>query len=537
MTLAWTIPLFAWAALTLAAQPDIESARARALLKSGDEHEQAGRLDEAGRDYEAARVAAEGAGNRALVVHASVALGYLQYYRGDTNAALQNLRRGYDLAVALGDAKAQRTALAYIAHVYADARVGQYDRAIEYYRQLLPQYEAAHARESAADTLFNLASTYERKGDFQAALDWYQRALAAEERIPRPQEAAFVKRSIGAALGKLGRPREALAFLGEALRAFVQANDREREMVVRQSRGIVYRQLGRLPEAAADLEATRAWFEQTKNARFLEKTEDELALAHAAAARWKDAFEARSRHASLQRELAEKLREEHTSRLRVQFDTERKEQENRALLRDKAAAERIQRLQGLVLALSATVIAVLVYLALRLVKDARRMRVMALTDELTRLPNRRHLLEAAEQQLQRSRARGEPFCVLALDIDRFKSINDTYGHAAGDQVLQRVAHACRAALRPTDRIGRTGGEEFTVVLPATSEPDAALAAERMRAAVERLDCRDIAPPLRPTISVGVAEWSTGEPFERVAGRADARLYRAKESGRNRVVAA
>jgi diguanylate cyclase (GGDEF)-like protein len=163
------------------------------------------------------------------------------------------------------------------------------------------------------------------------------------------------------------------------------------------------------------------------------------------------------------------------------------------------------------------------------------MRVMAMTDELTRLPNRRHLLTVADEQLQRTRAGGEPFSLVAFDIDYFKRINDTWGHAAGDLVLQRVAHACRMALRPNDRIGRTGGEEFTVLLPATRATDASVVAERLRAAVEAIDCTDVDPALQVTISLGVTEWTpTDDTLTRIAARADELLYRAKERGRNRV---
>ncbi len=514
------VPLLLMVTLTLHADD-----AARALLQSGAAHEDLGRMAEAARDFESARLRAERSGDRATLGKALVAIGYLHYYRGEMNDALVKLQRGYDIARELGDAAAQRTALDAIAHVYADPIVAQYDRAIEYYLQVLPQYEASGPPTEAADALFNLGSTYERKGDLAAALEWYRRALAAEMKLGREGEAAIVKRSIGVTLGKLERNAEALPLLEEALQTFIASNNREVAMHTRQSRGIVLRRMGNTAAAIADLEATRGWFTAQKNTRFLEKTEEELALAYSAAGRWRDAYDARTRHAELQRELAEKLREEHSSRLRVQFDSEKKEQENRALLRDKAAAERIRRLQTIILVLGGAIIAVLAYLMVR-------MRIMAMTDELTRLPNRRHLLANAAAELRK----GQPFSLIAFDIDHFKRINDTWGHAAGDVVLQRVAHACRTALRPGDHIGRTGGEEFTAVLPSTRERDGIPVAERLRVAVESVDCTDIDPSLRVTISLGVAEWRAGDSLERLAARADEVLYRAKESGRNRVAA-
>lgn len=508
----------------------------RELIDRAHAHETAGRLAEAERDFDAARAMAERSGNREELLESLALLGYLQYYRGEMNASLVNLQRAYDLARATGNAKWQRTALSNIAHVYADTKVAQYDRAIEYYKQLLPQFEASGPETEVADTLYSLGSTYERKEDFTSALEWYRRALAAEERLKREEEAAFVKRSIGATLGKLGRYDEALPLLDDALRAFTVGKNPEGAMVVRQSRGIVHRRAGHIERAITDLEATREWYARQNNTRYLEKTEEELALVYAAAGRWREAYQARSRHAQLQRELAEKLREEHTSRLRVQFDVERKERENRALIRENAAAERIRRLQAIILLLGAAIIAVLAYLMVRLARDKRRMREMAMTDELTRLPNRRHLLAAAEQQLQHARQTGNALSLVAFDIDHFKRINDTWGHAAGDVVLQRVARACRTALRPGDLIGRTGGEEFMVVLPSSDESAAVAVAERLRGAVEAIDFADIDPSLRMTISLGVAARASEDSVARLSAVADELLYRAKELGRNRVVA-
>jgi diguanylate cyclase (GGDEF)-like protein len=509
---------------------------ARALIQRGAAHEKAGRVAEAGRDYAAAVRIAEQNGNRADLIEALIEIGYLDYYRGELNAALRSLQRAQALAVAAQDEKAQWLILENIAHIYADEKVAQYDRAIEYYQQLLRHQERIRDATNTADTLFNLASTYERKNDLPHALEWYRRALAAEEKLQRTGEAAIVKRAIGATLGKLGRFDEAIPMLDEALRYFVTTNESERAMAVRQSRGIVHRRAGNVTAAISDLELTREWFTRQKNRRYLEKTEEELALAYAEGGRWRDAYQAQARYTSLQREMAEKLREENTSRLRVQFDAERKEQENRTLVRENAAAARIRSLQTVILFLAAAIVAVLAYLMFRLARDKRRMRDMAMTDELTRLPNRRHLLAVAEEQLQQARASKGDLALIAIDIDHFKRVNDGWGHAAGDVVLQRVAHTARSALRPGDQIGRTGGEEFLVLLPATNESDGVAVAERLRGAVEGLDLSDVAPALHVTISLGVAGRDAEETLARLAAAADAALYEAKERGRNQVAA-
>jgi diguanylate cyclase (GGDEF)-like protein len=512
--------------------------RARALVDEGTRLEAAGQLDAAALRYAEARAEAERTGERQVLADALTVSGYLHYARGEMNAALVDLGRAYGLYGDLRNEEGRRTALSYIAHVNSDPTVGQYDRAIEYYQQLLTQYTAAGAKTSVADVLFDIASTYERKGDFASALDWYRKASATEQSLGRLGEAMYVQRSIGITLGKLGRGDEALPLLDEALRFFESSKDVDRVAQVRQSRGIIHRRLGRYEVAIADLEASRAYFQGIKNDRFLEKSEDELALAYAGVGRWEEAYRLRTADAVLQQQLADRLREEHTSRLRVQFDTEKKEQENRALLRQSAADARIRNLQTAVLILGAAIILVLAYLAYRLVRDKRRLRAMALTDELTRLPNRRHLFALAEGELERSRRLGLPLSVAALDIDHFKRVNDRFGHAAGDAVLQRVASACRLALRTNDVLGRIGGEEFLALLPATSTQEGFAVAERLRAAVEAIDLSDLEAGLRATISIGIAEYQgSEETVARLSARADELLYVAKQNGRNRVVSA
>ncbi|HEX5871841.1 MAG TPA: GGDEF domain-containing protein, partial [Longimicrobium sp.] len=200
-----------------------------------------------------------------------------------------------------------------------------------------------------------------------------------------------------------------------------------------------------------------------------------------------------------------------------------------------ASAARVRRLQTVIIALGVVIVGILGVLVARHIRSERLLRTMAMTDELTRLPNRRHLLSVAHDRLADARRTHQPISILALDVDHFKRINDTFGHDVGDTVLRRVAQTCRAALRHDDSIGRTGGEEFVVVLPHADAERAMEIAERLRAAVEGLDWADVDPALHVTVSVGVAERAQGDDdFAALSRRADDSLYRAKHLGRNRV---
>lgn len=489
--------------------------------------QESGKLDAALADYHLGVRESVRLGDRELEAHARTLRGELYYYRGAMGQALEDLNRAYQLSVAVGDAAAQLYALTGIANVYSDFRVGQFDRAIEYYRQILAAHEKSRNLTELANTHYNIASTLERKEDLTASLEHYQQALALERQRGDLLEAAYVQRSVGIVLTKMGRTGEALQQLDAAIRQFDDKGDRERAVMTRLSRGITLRKAGRPAAALPDLELARRYYQAADNARFLEKVEEERALALAATGQWRAAYEARAAQLALERKLAAQLREEHTSRLRVQFDTEKKEQENLALAR-------IRKLQTAVIILGALVIVILGLLTARHFATARRMRIMAMTDELTRLPNRRHFLLLAEEQVETARQGGPPFSLLALDVDLFKRINDTFGHETGDLVLRRVAAACRAALRHDDAIGRTGGEEFLAILPRTSGTMAVEIAERLRAAVEAHDWTDVTPTLHVTISIGISEWTPGDDFAALAKRADESLYQAKASGRNRI---
>ncbi len=160
----------------------------------------------------------------------------------------------------------------------------------------------------------------------------------------------------------------------------------------------------------------------------------------------------------------------------------------------------------------------------------------AISDELTGLHNRRWLQEMFPRQLERSAREGEAVTLMMADIDHFKKLNDTFGHLAGDEVLRRVAKAFIDHLRPSDLCARFGGEEFAVLLPDTSLAGAVTVAERLVAVVAQTSVRladgQSLPPV--TISLGLAEFRTGDDLTSLLANADAALYRAKQLGRNRV---
>ena len=166
----------------------------------------------------------------------------------------------------------------------------------------------------------------------------------------------------------------------------------------------------------------------------------------------------------------------------------------------------------------------------------------ATLDALTGFYNRRQLEERIKQEVSSSLRQKTPLCAIMTDIDHFKEVNDTYGHAVGDEVLRTVAKTIRAQLREYDIAGRYGGEEFAILLPFTKIEEAKMVAERLRTAVEKrtVDISRINPDIETksvnvTISLGVYEFNRHDKDDDLLKKADKALYIAKESGRNRVV--
>lgn len=164
-----------------------------------------------------------------------------------------------------------------------------------------------------------------------------------------------------------------------------------------------------------------------------------------------------------------------------------------------------------------------------------QMQVEARHDVLTGCLNRRYITQLATQEVSRSTRHNHVFTVLLMDLDHFKKVNDTYGHAAGDQALKSFAEICRNNVRTSDSVARFGGEEFLVLLPDTDASHAKILAERIRSNTELAMVHSEGISFKITVSIGIAQFAGGsDPFEQIVARADTALYRAKANGRNRV---
>jgi diguanylate cyclase (GGDEF)-like protein len=172
----------------------------------------------------------------------------------------------------------------------------------------------------------------------------------------------------------------------------------------------------------------------------------------------------------------------------------------------------------------------------KLAASLEHVQELASRDELTRSLNRRSLMAALERERNRAERSGALFSVGLIDLDYFKQVNDTYGHATGDRVLKEFSATVHDTMRVADVFGRYGGEEFLMILVDTTPAQALLALERIQAAVAAMQWSSITPGRRVTLSAGVASFRKGENIEQLLNRADMALYEAKGAGRDQIMA-
>lgn len=498
--------------------------------------------------YGAAVAAAEAGGDPEALADALTGRGEQLHVSGEYDRAIADLKRAYDLYLAAGLKGSEDYVLNAMANLYADPNVGEYDKALGYYRELLAAHQRDGARGEVATATFNMGATLESMGDYDRALAEYHRALALYQALGDQASVAEAHRVIGATLAKQGHATRAIAWIDQALAWYRKGGDKDSIARTALTRGIALRGAGRPADALLDLDAARAYFGAAANQRFLVRIDEERAKAFADLGRWREAYAALRLQFDAQHALDTSLAREETSRLRVQFGTERTQQLNRVLQAENAsrgaalvAAGRERRLQRLAILLGALSLGLLAILVVRQLRRLRRLRELAATDDLTGIANRRGVLAFLRERLRLAARAGSPLAVVAFDIDHFKRINDVHGHDAGDRALRRIAVLAAQAARASDRVGRIGGEEFLLVLPGGDDAVGMEIAERLRVLVAAEPFDDVAQGVRITISLGVASRSgTGSGAERaddadaLVKRADVALYRAKQQGRNRV---
>jgi len=486
-----------------------------------------------------ARTLADRAQDDELRVDARIFLVDYAARRGDYERAFAQLEEAEQIARRHGG-PGLRAAVAYTGAALANS-IDDVSAAIAGYKLAEPAFREDGDALGEADAARRLAGLLVGAGRYTEALDLLQRALARYHALRDDYGIAVATALLARATAGSGRSEQGLLISDEAIAALRATDASDALAAALLDRVQIKLAAGRTQGVAARLDEARALLLRSDELRLRMRFQSVAAEAYAALGRYKEAHAAladllqlRERYDDqrLSRQLAAQRGRLESQRMAAELERARSEGErHRAALADAEQAARWQT----ALVLMAAVAALLALVALvRITHRGRRDATLAQTDFLTGIQNRRRITELGQRLLAECGGRGDPFSVLLLDLDHFKSINDDYGHQAGDRALKAVADELKRHLRRGDELGRYGGEEFAAVLPATSPERALAIGERLRIAVASLPAESLGLERPLTVSVGVATRVTETEFGDLVARADGALYAAKEAGRNRV---
>lgn len=491
-------------------------------------------------DYDAGIKLARSHENERLVADGLTWRGSVQSLLGEHALALVDFLEAQKFYETSGAPIESEDNLFNIAVAYR--RLGEEAQARDYLKKLLALGEQRHDRAQQLAAHMELGFLESEAGNQSAAESHLHKALALANAVDSRPQGASIHLGLAQVDNLQGRYRQALDELAKAQPGFARMGDRSnRDMVLLQT-AEAHAGLGQHARAIDEYAQAEKLLQQSGNLRYLAELLDARAHSYQALGRLEPEVADLRRLVRVREALDRKAHSDNATLMNYQFQTAQREQENRRLAADRAlkeqqlkSLERVRHWQRVALGLGGVLILMLLWLAVRQFRRSRKLHRMAMTDPLTGIANRRHIEQLARRALDHAGANGEPLCVLVLDVDHFKAVNDAFGHAVGDQVLVRIAQACKQALRQFDMLGRLGGEEFLVVLPDTSLDVALQIAERLRRKVEALPLGNLAPGLQITASVGAAQAEhESDDLPELVRRADTAMYRAKDAGRNRV---
>lgn len=432
-----------------------------------------------------------------------------------------------------------RTVLNSLANLHYNT--GQLELADRYFRELVELDTADNDLPALSVSLFNLAHVVASGARFAEAETLFQRALAISTEIGDRSGAAYTLKALGVNAQAQVDLMAAREYLEEALAIFVELGDAAQGAMVRRNLGDLALDEGNAQQAAEYYYAALPVLADLGLNAPLLRTYRGLSLALEQLGQLQKALVAQRSYTDLLQTTLEQQSADTTQRLQLELDTRRYADANARLQTlnatqqyELAQSRMVQNLQYLVLFLGGVVLMLVLFMYKRSRDMAKKLHAQAVTDELTQLPNRRAIMEHGTREWHRTLRSQEAFSCMVLDVDHFKTINDNFGHGAGDAVLCELAFVLHTILRQSDMIGRMGGEEFVLMAAGADARQALALAERIRTRVELMHIEAIGRH-RLTVSIGIATRTRESSLEELIHHADQALYQAKQAGRNRVI--
>lgn len=451
--------------------------------------------------------------------------------------ALQDYLFAYKQFKAVNDKISLSAVVASIAQVYS--QTGQHDDAIQYYKESLDLIDQANHKLQASIILFNIGTASDRAGKFEQAEEYLKKALAISQEIEDKVGIAYAWHELADLRASRKDYEGALVFFEKAHAIILESQDRRMQVNIEEAMGETLAHLGRFDLAHQYLDNALQLSKKLDIKPGVYNSYRTKAFAYELAEDYKSAYKY-FKLATVTRAEEDKLKNEKSiNELKVTFDTAAKEAQNQLLMKENAvnklALEKQKaekRMLWAFVSLCLLIVLMIVFILWRQIQVRKRFTALALTDELTKAPNRRNIVEFAQYQLELAKAAQSSLVLALVDLDKFKSINDNFGHDVGDKVLQQFYALGCHALRNGDRLGRFGGEEWLLIMPGLMLEQVNDVFERLRSAVNSQRIEGLPADNPVTFSMGVIAYQSGLNLNAMLKLADAALYRAKLQGRN-----
>lgn len=519
----------------LALVPDANNPIHLALLSAHAEnvYDQAGIAAAiAGIEYARSRLPPDSTAESCL----SITLGTLQHRQDRADLAIVNLMRAYQTGVQLGRPVQRKIAANALSKVMRD--MDDYEQALALNAEVVDWDTRHNSTLSLSVSRFLRGSIHAKMREFQMATSEFEMARALSVEVKDTLGIAFTDMDLCQMQIQMGQLTEARQRCDNALRIFNAAGSKDLVKQTRSDLAHIDLEVGQPARALATLNeilGNGATDVPNRNVAAIFKLRSR---ANAAMGNFREA------HADLMEYLrrtstaddARRVRQSAT--LRARFEMDRQLQRNAELNRELDASQQRQfqqrRWSAIAIGTGTIIIVLLTSHVISIRRHRRQLAHLANTDSLTGLPNRRRTYELGKAAMAHAAGAQFPLTVAVVDLDHFKSINDRFGHAGGDLVLQEFARACRESIRAKDILGRWGGEEFLIVMPGATLDVAMIALERLRALALRIELPSIGA-IQVGLSAGLAPFEANvKTLDELIARADAALYRAKHEGRDLV---
>lgn len=462
--------------------------------------------------------------------------GALYSFQGNFAQALEDLITAQNLYESLNLEHWALYNLSDLATSYR--RFGDPQTAIKYYNKLIDKFISTNDTDSANGMKTEIGFALEELGEDEAALAMHLESYLYWKKSIGLKGSAHTAINVAGALIKLGRIKEAGQYLNDA-EQFIDPSLGASYSFMRLYQAQVAFEQGLFDNSLAFLDAAKQTFIHIKNARGLELLYQIESDIYASQQDWPQAFNALKRYIANHKQLDNTQQTTRTTEMRTRFNTDQIERENQQLIELQKIKEnelyilkQNKYLQMLVIILGCIIMVILSIFTYKQSQKSKLLSVLALTDHLTQLPNRRYTYSKGDSYFKSKDSNEQPLSLILFDADHFKKVNDQYGHDIGDKVLIALANISNGLMRKQDLVGRVGGEEFLVILPGTTAEQALNIAQRLVTTIESGGFEDIYPNFKLTISAGVATYIADKDFNMLLKRADQALYQAKSAGRN-----